>query len=41
MEPLKRTYHDTSTGETWQEELTAEELAELAEIPRAKDALAD
>ena len=40
MEPLKRTYHDTATGETWQKELTAEELADLEQIPQAKDDLA-
>jgi hypothetical protein len=29
MEPLFKTIHDALTGETWQEELTAEEYAVL------------
>jgi hypothetical protein len=28
MEPLYKTIHDALTGETWQEELTAEEYAQ-------------
>jgi len=34
MEPLLKTIHDASTGETWQEELTAEEIEAL---PKATD----
>jgi hypothetical protein len=31
MEPLFRIGHDASTGETWQEEIPAEELANIPE----------
>jgi hypothetical protein len=37
MEPLFKTGHDALTGETWQEELTAEDLANM---PEASDDLA-
>ena len=38
MEPLFTTGHDAITGETWQEELTPEEVAQL---PKANDDLAN
>jgi hypothetical protein len=31
MEPLFRTGHDASTGQTWQEEIPAEELDNIPE----------
>jgi hypothetical protein len=31
MEPLFRTGHDASTGETWQEEISAQELENIPE----------
>jgi hypothetical protein len=31
MEKLKKTVHDALTGETWEEELTDEEMANLPE----------
>jgi hypothetical protein len=37
MEPLFKTVHDAATGETWQEELTDEDLANM---PEASDDLA-
>jgi len=38
MEPQFKTIHDATTGETWQEQLTAEEIEQL---PEETDVVAD